>query len=144
MKYDDASWHYGGDFPSDLPKSAGSTHIAMFLAWAMLSGLASEDHLSEFSKELAQLKSRVVNPVEWFTAVCDEKFTDEDLTIDGNAFVRIYYRNEPGSSVREGGFFYDYSQCFSDLPSLYHVPADWKSYDRIAPILSQRLRRWRQ
>jgi hypothetical protein len=33
MKYDDASWHYGGDFPADLPREAGSTHIAMFLAW---------------------------------------------------------------------------------------------------------------
>ena len=23
MKYDDASWHYGGDFPADLPQEAG-------------------------------------------------------------------------------------------------------------------------
>jgi len=39
MKYDDASWHYGGDFPDDLPDEAGATHTGMFLAWALLSGL---------------------------------------------------------------------------------------------------------
>jgi hypothetical protein len=38
MKYDDASWHYGGDFPTDLPRKAGSTHIALFLACAVLNG----------------------------------------------------------------------------------------------------------
>ncbi|RML48695.1 DUF7832 domain-containing protein [Pseudomonas avellanae] len=32
MKYDDASWHYNGNFPSDLPDTAGATHIGMFLA----------------------------------------------------------------------------------------------------------------
>ncbi|MDY0918936.1 hypothetical protein [Pseudomonas viridiflava] len=27
MKYDDASWHYTGDFPADQPKEQGGTHI---------------------------------------------------------------------------------------------------------------------
>ena len=31
MKYDDASWHYGGDFPADLPQAAGATHIVMVI-----------------------------------------------------------------------------------------------------------------
>ena len=33
MKYDDASWHYEGAYPADLPPEAGATHIGMFLAW---------------------------------------------------------------------------------------------------------------
>ena len=36
MKYDDASWHYGGDFPSELSSDAGATHIGMFVTWALL------------------------------------------------------------------------------------------------------------
>ncbi|WP_265102660.1 hypothetical protein [Acinetobacter sp. 'aerobic (ED)'] len=39
MKYDDASWHYGGDFPADLPQEAGATHIGMFLTWMLLQTL---------------------------------------------------------------------------------------------------------
>ncbi|WP_441328174.1 DUF7832 domain-containing protein [Mesorhizobium album] len=35
MKYDDASWHSGGNFPRELPPEAGATHIAMFVAWPL-------------------------------------------------------------------------------------------------------------
>ena len=51
MKYDDASWHYSGDFPKDLPNEAGSTHIAMYAAWSALNGLASEYHTDECGAE---------------------------------------------------------------------------------------------
>lgn len=49
MKYDDASWHYGGEFPDDLPPTAGATHNTLeapnamcastpqaFLHWALV------------------------------------------------------------------------------------------------------------
>jgi hypothetical protein len=36
MKYDDASWHFGGEFPKDLPEEAAATHTGMFVAWAFL------------------------------------------------------------------------------------------------------------
>ena len=41
-KYDDAYWHYRGEFPTELPASAGATHIGMFVAWALLAGLGRE------------------------------------------------------------------------------------------------------
>lgn len=91
MKYDDASWHYGGDFPKDLPTKAGATHIAMFLAWAVLNGLASDFHTAEPSEELAGLRDRKITPGEWFIMTCDEKFTDEDLSDEGNLFALGYY-----------------------------------------------------
>jgi hypothetical protein len=47
VKYDDASWHYGGDFPKGLPQKAGATHIGMFLAWMILNGLSSEELMEE-------------------------------------------------------------------------------------------------
>jgi hypothetical protein len=34
-KYDDASWHYGGDYPEDLPNENVATHIGMFLQWCI-------------------------------------------------------------------------------------------------------------
>ena len=43
MKYDDASWHSEGDFPDDLPEEAGGTHIGMFFAWALLSGMGGDE-----------------------------------------------------------------------------------------------------
>lgn len=32
-KYDDVSWHYGGDFPKELTEKNASTHIGMFIGW---------------------------------------------------------------------------------------------------------------
>ena len=57
MKYDDASWHSGGDFPADLPSEAGATHTGMFLAWALLSGLGGSLHTEDFPEDVERLKA---------------------------------------------------------------------------------------
>lgn len=58
MSYDRADWHYGGDFPSDLPDEAGSTHIGMFIAWAIMQDLAGPDLLDHSSDAMAQVRNR--------------------------------------------------------------------------------------
>jgi len=50
MKYDDASWHYDGEFPADLPPEAGATHIGMYLAWCLLNELAGPLYTDDFSR----------------------------------------------------------------------------------------------
>jgi hypothetical protein len=138
MKYDDASWHYGGDFPSDLPPEAGATHIAMFLAWALLSGLAGELHQQEFPQGLKLLRSRGITPGKFFLQYCDGKLTDEDLNEAGNAFAQAYY------NVDNSPYFGDYSSAVDgdDLPSLYHVPDCWETYEAIKPVLNARFAAW--
>lgn len=138
MKYDDASWHYGGDFPADLAPEAGATHIGMFVTWALLAGLAGEIHLDEGSDGISRLESRAVTPGQFFLEACDEKFTDEDLSDDGNAFAKAYY------DLSSGAFLADYEETAGgDLPSLYHVPDTWETFDRLKPVFDRRYREWR-
>lgn len=99
MKYDDASWHYGGSFPSDLPNEAGGTHIGMFVAWCLLNGLAGEIHTDELPEMLEKLRNREVTPGAWFLGACDEKFTDEDLSEEGNAFAKSYFDFDAGRYI---------------------------------------------
>ena len=66
MKYDDASWHYGGDFPADLADEAGATHTGMFVAWALLSGLGGELHTVECPEDMEALNSRAIAPGAFF------------------------------------------------------------------------------
>lgn len=139
LKYDDASWHYGGDFPPDLPNEAGATHMAMFVAWAVLNGFASELHVVEEPQDLARLQAREITPAKWFVAACDEKFTDEDLNDAGNAFARQYYGDERGMHGGEMSYLNDYSALFADFETLYHVPDSWETFDRLAPTVSGRL-----
>ena len=135
MKYDDASWHYGGDFPEDLPEEAGATHIGMFVAWALLSGLAGPIHTEEFPEELDALKHRQIRPGQFFLGNCDGKFTDEDLNPLGNEFARTYFETSE--------YLVDYDEVLgSDLPSLYHVEDSWENYDRLRPCLDQRFAAW--
>jgi len=42
-KYDDASWHYGGNYPVGLPTKNGATHIGMFLAWCIENDLIAKE-----------------------------------------------------------------------------------------------------
>jgi hypothetical protein len=88
MKYDDASWHSGGNFPKDLPAEAGAAHTGMFVVWALVSGLAGDVHVTEFPDEIAKLWARSITPEEFFLSTCDGKFTDEDLNDEGNAFAQ--------------------------------------------------------
>jgi hypothetical protein len=139
MKYDDASWHYGGDFPKDLENIAGATHIGMFVAWCVLNGLGGELHTEEFPEDLEGLRSRQKTPGEWFVNACDSKFTDEDLTEEGNAFAKSYY-DADGSP-----FLADYEETLgSGLASLYHVPDTWESFDLLSPVISGRYQEWKR
>ncbi len=140
MKYDDASWHYEGDFPADLPPEAGATHIAMFVAWALLHGLSGELHAEDFPETLAQLRQRTISPGQFLIQACDEKFTDKDLSDEGNAFAEHYF-GLPGKS---GAYLDDYDVTVGQNGrSLYHVPDTWEIYDRLAPIIQKRFEQWR-
>lgn len=143
MKYDDASWHYGGNFPTDLPPEAGMTHIAIFVVWAILNGVAGEIHNPGELEVDLKIKERSITPTEWFISACDEKFTDEDLSEEGNSFAQSYYADGTGLLAQSGSYLADYQQAFPGLKQLYEVPPTWASYDRVAPLISKRFKEWR-
>ena len=139
MKYDDASWHYGGDFPKDLPPEAGATHIGMFVSWCVLNGLGGEIHFEEPAPLLPQLQSRSITPGDYFIKACDEKFTDEDLSAEGNAFAAAYF------DLQTGDYLGDYERILAEhTPSVYHVPDNWDSFDRLAPAIHERYLAWKK
>jgi hypothetical protein len=139
VKYDDASWHYEGDFPKELDPQAGATHAGMFLAWCVLHGMAGELHTDDLADELAKLRARELTPGQWFVTACDAKFVDDDLNDEGNAFAAAYY------ALDRGLYLGDYDQVLGQtLPSLYHVPDTWDTYDRLAPVIAQRYGEWKR
>lgn len=142
MKYDDASWHYGGEFPADLPDEAGATHTGMYVAWALLSGLAGNIHVTDYPEDIQRLQERSVTPGAFFLSACDGKFTNEDLTDEGNAFTSGYFDFEKGQ------YLADYDATFgTNLPegpnSLYYVTDSWDNFDKLRPVLDMRLLEWR-
>jgi len=139
MKYDDASWHYGGDFPDDLPDEAGATHAGMFIAWVILSGNVGEE-LEEIleENELKKITEREMTPGQFFLSFCDGKFTDSDVSEEIHGFIDTYFDFENGS------YLTDYEEKLGQgLPSLYYIPDTWESYDVISPVIDKRFKEWK-
>lgn len=142
MKYDDASWHYGGEFPADLTGEAGATHTGMYVAWALLSGLSGDMHITDFPEDIPKLKDRAVTPGAFFLSACDGKFTDEDLSDEGNAFTAHYFNFDSGQYLAD--YERTLGQGLPDGPnSLYYVTDSWENFDKLKPVLDRRLSEWR-
>jgi len=105
MKYDDASWHYNESFPKDSPQDFSGTHIAILLKWCFLKGWAGELHINENPDDVEKVINGTKSATDFFFQWCDGKFTDEDLTAEGNAFVSDYYENH---------YTGDYAGLFAD------------------------------
>ncbi len=142
MKYDDASWHSGGDFPDDLPPSAGATHIGLYLAWAVLAGLGSEEVFKDFSEEIKLIKSRKATPASVVLSM-DGKMTEDEFSEEGNGFTQGYYEDSFGVLFAQY-FLDDYGVLSSkDQSSFYYIADSWDNFDILKPILDQRLSEWR-
>ena len=129
MKYDDASWHYGGDFPSDLPPEAGATHIGMFVAWAFLEGLNNPEE--DF--DIEPLISRTKTPGAYLFDYLDGKFVESMLNEKGRRFAKLYF------SLENEVYIQDYSRkLLNGLPTLYHVQDTWSNFDILKPMLDNR------
>jgi hypothetical protein len=135
MKYDDASWHYGGDYPKDLPSEAGATHIGMFLAWAILRDLVGDLHREDSIDSLERVRARQMTGRDFLLKECDEKFTDEDLNELGNEFALSYYEQK---------YLTDYCETSVEGETAYHVADTWQHFDRLAPVLDERLAEWKR
>lgn len=135
MKYDDASWHTGGEFPKDLQPEDAATHIGMFVAWALHHGLASSLHLKDDADAVAAVQERRLTGRQFVLDHCDGKFTNNELNKPGNAFAAAYY---------EKGYMTDW-QTFAaarGVTSDYHVPDTWATFDDVSRILDLRFAEW--
>lgn len=142
MAIDRADWHYGGDFPEELPDESGGTHIGMYLAWIINNHLEGELHHEDedSEQELERVRNREITGREFFFNQCDEKFWESDLNEEGLAFTNHYYSTTNDVTP----YYSDYEETLvNGLPTLYHVEDTWENYDKLSKILDQRFLEWK-
>ena len=140
MAYDRADFDYSTE-ADPLPKGHGATHIGMFLAWAAFNGLINEFHQQRSAEPLASLRRRQITGRQFFEAVCNGRFTERELSVEGNDFAEHYYANQAGE---RGPYFGDYRKVLvAGLPSFWHVADTWENYDKLAPVISRRYQEWK-
>jgi hypothetical protein len=140
MSYDRANFDYSTE-TDPLPKGHAATHIGMFLAWAVLNGLESDFHRQHSAEALAQLRRREITGRQFFDALCNERFSEQDLSEEGNAFAQYYYTDEAG---QRGAYFADYKRVLAaGLPSFWHVADNWDNYEKLAPVIARSYEEWK-
>jgi predicted Rdx family selenoprotein len=145
-KYDDASWHYEGDYPETLPTENAATHIGMFLAWCINNDLMSDEQLEDFDSDIDEVKARRMTGAEYLISICDGKLYDEDLNEIGNKFAKAYYEyTKPTKfSKAHANFMQDYFRVLNNgsEDDSYNIEDTWSNYDLLQPILAQRFKEW--
>lgn len=131
MKYDDASWHYGGNFPDGQPEEHGGTHIALFLKWCFIKGWAGELHQAEEPEAVKQVIAGTLSATEFFFQYCDGKLIDDMLNDEGNRFAGQYYGDD-------GLYLDDYTEHFGEL--MYVAPESAHDFSRYSSVLENRFR----
>lgn len=128
--YDKAKWHYGGDFPKDLPDFQGCVHIGFFLSWLIENQLV--DQKNKFiNKGVNDVLNRKITGALFLRDYLDGSFTQEDLTRLGGKFTFEYYH--------KGLFTEDYLNALGqEFESLYYISDTWLNYDLIKPIIDKR------
>ena len=140
MSYDRADFDYSTE-AEPLPKGHAATHIGMFLAWAVLNELESEFHRERSAELLGRLRRREITGRQFFEAACSERFSERDLSAEGNAFAQFYYMDDAG---QRGPYFADYKRVLAaGLPSFWHVADTWDNYEKVAAVISRRYEEWK-
>lgn len=145
-KYDDASWHYEGDYPQDLPQENAATHIGMFLKWCILHGLLSEEQMEDCAESVERLRRGEMTGARFLLQECDEKLLDEDLSPLGCQFADAYYEEEGAFAKAQASYLQDYDAVFearAQYPTLYHVEDTEENYAALAAKLDERFAQWK-
>ncbi|MFY1047144.1 hypothetical protein [Chryseobacterium sp. GP-SGM7] len=151
-KYDDASWHYGGDFPEGLPEKNGVTHTGMFLNWCIEKDFVSTEFKEDTEEEIEKLKRREITGAEFIIDSMDGKFSEYDLNDFGNAFAKDYYVDETDFTDRFSSFATDYLNLFDSIAeesnyeyeTFYHIEDSYENYNLMKQIIDHRFEEWKE
>ena len=131
MKYDDASWHCGGDFPKESPREYGATHIALFMKWCFQKGWVGDVHTDEEPEDTQLVIDGSLPATDYFLKYCDGKLTNEDFSSEGNIFAAQYYGDE-------GLYLGDYIEHFGEL--MYVASESAHDFSKFSAVLEGRLK----
>ena len=96
--YDKAKYHYGGDYPDDLPDEQAFVHTGLYLGWIIDRDLYSEEIREGTADLIAAFKAREVTGPEVYES-WDGCLIDTMLSAEGNAFSQDYFDFERGKVV---------------------------------------------
>ena len=145
-KFDDASWHYGNDFPEDLAQENASTHIGMYMKWCINNDLISSELKEDSQVGIDSVKNNIITGAEFINSYSDGKFLSTDLSDIGRKFTNDYYEDNSDFSKNNGSYLDDYTKIFEkiiDKKSVYNVEDSEQNYLLIKAKIDSRFKEWK-
>jgi hypothetical protein len=137
--YDNAKWHYEGDFPDDLKEYQGYVHTGMFVGWLIENDMMSEKFKNEFADEIEGFKKQQYTGTQIYQTCCGGVLMLEDLSERGNRFALAYFNLEAGE------YLGDYEAMLGILrPTIYHVADTWDNYELMKQVIDKRFSEWQE
>jgi len=134
--YDKASYHYTGNYPSDLDPDQAFVHIGMFFGWLCERKLLTNEMLDDFPLQVALFLNRKITGPQ-LIRIAGGVITSDMLNEMGNAFCSAYFCHP------SGGFVRDYFDVLAkDLPSIYHVSDTWINYEMLRNCMDSRYQQY--
>jgi hypothetical protein len=135
LVHDKFRWHCEGRFPADVDKHQAYVPAGFLIAWLAEERLLSAEAEREFWTQLERLRARAATGAETYRLLGGVLASDL-LQPKADAFLRDYLNPD------SGGYWADYHELSIGLPSEYHVPDSWASYDRISAFIDRSFSRW--
>jgi hypothetical protein len=140
---DRMDWHYGGDFPENLPEINGGTHIGMYLTWIIQNDLIGQIHREDSIDYIKNVLSNKITGRDFLVDMCDEKFWEEDLNEEGLKFTQYYYESDSNEKFKN--YMDDYCDVLGqNKESIYEIENTWENYNKLKPILDKRYSDWKR
>ena len=134
--YDNASYHYDGDWPEGLEKKQAYVHTGFYIGWIITRNLHSRSFAEHHASEIDAFKRRQMTGPEVYEKI-GGLFTSDMLSEEGHAFTEAYFH------LKKGWYLKDYGHLLADVhPTAYHVEDTWNNYERMATRIDQQYDYW--
>lgn len=139
--FDNAAWHYGGDFPSDLSDHQAYVHTGFYIGWLLQRRLFSLNFQTENKDDINQFMEQKITAPGFYKNFMDGKFMSDELTDTATRFTKDYFSTDFSKSL----YIHDLiaSLC-NNLPSVYYVKDNWDNFKTMYAIIERRFKEWKQ
>lgn len=135
--YDNAKFHYEGNFPEELDIRQAYVHTGLFLGWLIERNLINEAYFAEFKPALEAFRKREMTGPVIFEILLGGELAIEMLSEQGNRFAITYF------DFIDGQYLHDYRHVLAlNETSVYHVADSWENYELMKQVIDQRYAAW--
>lgn len=133
MVFDKAKWHFGGEFPDNLPQYQGYVITGFFVGYLIQNGMMSAKYYrhKNYLQHTEAVKNGVLSPVRFFHDYMDGVFDSADTNYIGYLFSKSHY--EPDR------YFDDLAtiKAFEPLESFYHIEDNAENYQLVYAVIDR-------